>query len=569
MKEGPRARAVLLLADVGDGPAWAGAHAARRKLLRERRRVLLRDTAAMEALFLGHEAADDIAGTGVRHLFGAQLRLLLTHFNVGEIRTFSPLSDALRVRFDAASGGIAWTEGGKSDPVTEEVPSLIPPKEKAWGSGVWVAVHDAATPATKTSEAIARACVEEGHRTEIWETGALRARVLREDDDAAFLSGTGAAIRARIDQRIAAEGIGTVLGLDLNWFVDPSLFLDNPRIARVLSFWFDDVKAWCQASYNTCFPGASERLPEALRHPKVLHCCYGRGQMEEMRFLGFERTRLSFLAAPADYLRRREAPSPETKGKAAFVGNPGLNVPPPPALLAVLERGGDLDEVRFLAREMAMRFARSHFSALTARDPSVVTFFGHALELRAREPFAPAASIFRALEAQYPDALAALNASGEILNALLVVKMANQFDRPALVHRLWRAGLLDVHSNPGAWADYGIAAGPDVPFHLLPEVYQRYACHLNGSNSCRDATANEKLFEIAACGRVSVNLASPDVLQCYGEGEIAAVASLAEAEDRVRSFLADPDTALACGERARRRTASEHLWNHRLRGLLT
>ena len=552
--------AVLLLADVGDGAAWARARTRRAALLRARRRVLLRDTAETEALFPRLADPSDLVGVGVRHLVATQQRLFIDHFHIGEIEAFSPLSPGLAALFAEAGGAPVAASGGEADG-----------EEEAWGegNGVWVAIHEAATPATKTAEAIARACAEEGHRTEVWETGVLRARVLLEDHDDDFGATTGAAIRARIDRRIAAEGIGTILGLDLSWYLDPALFLDNPRIRQVVSFWFDDVKAWCQAPYNTCFPGAAGRLSEALRHPKVVHCCYGRGQLEEMRLLGFEQLRLSFLAAPAEYLRHRAAPSPEVRGKAAFVGNPGLNVPPPPGLLAVLERGGSLDEVRALARELAIRFARSHFAALAVTEPSILSFFAHALEVRAREPYVPAALVFRALEERYPAALAALNASGEILNALLVVKMANQFDRPALVHRLWRAGLLDVHSHSDAWAAYGIAAGPDVPFHRLPEVYQRYVCHLNGSNACRDATANEKLFEIAACGRVSVNFASPDVLRCYGEGEIAVVASLEEAEARVRGFLADPDTALAFGERARRRTAAEHLWNHRLRGLLT
>ncbi len=561
---------VLLLADARDRAAWARAEARRDGLRGSsldrggRRRVLLRDTGEMETLFPRLADPEDAAGRGVRHVFATQQRFFLSHFGVGEIRSFSPLSGGLAAFFGEVAPGIGIA-------AEEETPPVPAPKTGA-GDGVWVAVHDAATPATKTSEVIARACAEEGRHAAVWETGVLRARVLLEEDDDAFVSpsGAGTALRERIERRLDEEGIGTVLGLDLNWFLDATLFLDHPGIERVASLWFDDVKAWCQASYNTCFPGAAARLPAAIRHPKVLHCCYGRGQMEEMRLLGFENVKLSFLAAPAEYLRRRELPSsdPEVRGKAAFIGNPGLNIAPPPGLVALLERGGDLDAVRALAREMALLFARSHFAALIAREPSIPALFAHALEVRAREPYVPAASIVRALGDRYPAALAALNASGEILNALLVVKMSNQFDRPALVHRLWRAGLLDVHSHPDAWRPYGIEARPDVPFHRLPEVYQRYLCHLNGSNACRDATANEKLFEIAACGRVSVNLASPDVLACYREGEIAAVSSLAEAEERVRGFLADPDAALAFGERARRRTAAEHLWNHRLRGIL-
>jgi hypothetical protein len=54
------------------------------------------------------------------------------------------------------------------------------------------------------------------------------------------------------------------------------------------------------------------------------------------------------------------------------------------------------------------------------------------------------------------------------------------------------------------------------------------------------------------------------VRACYPDDEIV----LAESEDALEAaaekILRDPDAALAAGEKARARTAREHLWEHRL-----
>jgi spore maturation protein CgeB len=142
--------------------------------------------------------------------------------------------------------------------------------------------------------------------------------------------------------------------------------------------------------------------------------------------------------------------------------------------------------------------------------------------------------------------------------------MVNRHDRPALALRLYRRGWLDVYGTPEQWAPYGIAAQPTVTFNRLAAVYRKYAAHLNAANCARDATANEKLFEIAACGRLSLSLDSPDARACYSGDEIV----LAESEDALEAAaeraLRDPDAALESGEKARRRTAAEHLWEHRM-----
>ena len=144
------------------------------------------------------------------------------------------------------------------------------------------------------------------------------------------------------------------------------------------------------------------------------------------------------------------------------------------------------------------------------------------------------------------------------------MKLVNRYDRPAFVYRLWKRGWVDVYSAANEWEPYGVAALPYINFHDLPQHYRMYPAHLNTPNAIRDATANEKLFEIAASGRLSLNLDSPDVRTCYGSGEIDLVDSLDALEEAAAEILREPDAALARGESARQRTAREHLWDHRV-----
>jgi spore maturation protein CgeB len=68
---------------------------------------------------------------------------------------------------------------------------------------------------------------------------------------------------------------------------------------------------------------------------------------------------------------------------------------------------------------------------------------------------------------------------------------------------------------------------------------------------------------------VSLNLASPDVGACYGDDEIVLAQSEEELDEAARRILRDPGEALAKGAAARRRTEREHLWEHRLREVIT
>jgi hypothetical protein len=370
------------------------------------------------------------------------------------------------------------------------------------------------------------------------------------------------AVVAKWNKFVTDYGVNQVLSLDLQWLVSAQLFLDNDRIRRIDSFWFDDLRSHFQAA--PMFP-LEQRAPlDLINTPKVTHHCYGRGQEEEMRLLGVKSIHASALAAPAEYLRA-DAPC-AVRDRLAFVGNPGLPLPPSAKALAALERGENLVALRQIARqEMLDELGGAEPTAdWLLQVASVRDLIAAATEARLTQPHLAAISLLVKAGKVFPDAFNFLNRSGVILDAALLVKLVNRYDRPALVRRLWKRGWLDVHGTPEMWKPFGIEAQPTVSFPHLAAVYRRYPAHLNAPNCVRDASANEKLFEIAACARVSLNLDSPDVRACYFDGEIVLAESEEGLEAAAEKILRDPDAALAAGEKARDRTARDHLWEHRL-----
>jgi len=370
------------------------------------------------------------------------------------------------------------------------------------------------------------------------------------------------AVVAKWDKFLDDYGIDLVLGLDLNWLFSARLFLANDRIRQVHSFWFDDLRSHLQSA--PMFPLAPRTAREVIADPKVTHHCYGTGQAEELRQLGIGRVRASPLAAPAGLL---EADAPCTQpDRLAFVGNPGLSAPPHPDALAAMERGENLAALRQLARqEVLQALPGGEPTAAWLREcPAVRDLLAAATQERLAQPHTAAISLLLAAGRAFPEAYDFLNRHGHILDAALLVKLVNRYDRPALVRRLWKRGWLDVHGTPEQWQPFGVAAQPTVPFPRLAEVYRRYPAHLNAPNCARDASANEKLFEIAACARLSLNLDSPDVRSCYCDEEIVLADSGEALEAAAEKIVRDPEAAFAAGEKARRRTAAEHLWEHRL-----
>jgi len=231
-----------------------------------------------------------------------------------------------------------------------------------------------------------------------------------------------------------------------------------------------------------------------------------------------------------------------------------------------MERGENLAALRFLARKEILDGLpdAEPTAAWIRQSPGVTDLLAAATELRLARPYDAAIALLAEAGRTYSAAFDFLNRGGLILDAAVLVKFVNRYDRPGLVHRLWQRGWLDVHGTPDQWAPYGIAAQPTVPFPRLASVYRRYPAHLNAPNCARDATANEKLFEIAACARASINLDSPDVRACYSKEEIILAESDEAVEAAAEEVVRDPAAALALGEKARQRTAKEHLWEHRL-----
>ncbi len=234
----------------------------------------------------------------------------------------------------------------------------------------------------------------------------------------------------------------------------------------------------------------------------------------------------------------------------------------------MMEAGASLDDLRAFSRDATLKYPDVKAVEWFKEEPELVKLLGVALEARRRFPFRPALQILHLVRTHCPRAFDYANEKGIMLDLALLVKLVNRYDRPAFIHRLWKRGWIDVHSAENEWKPYNVEALPYVKFRDLPACYRRYAVHLNAPNAIRDATANEKLFEIAACGRLSINLDSPDVRSCYDPGEIMLVDSLDALEAAAAQVLRDPDAALASGEKARQRTARDHTWDHRVSAML-
>ena len=430
---------------------------------------------------------------------------------------------------------------------------------------VLVVANDFSLAAAKTSRYLARALERLGYRATVRDTRLNRW-------GAAEVAAAGAARQEAFEAAVVAKwaklvddyGVDLVVGLDLHWLLSKHLFVTpESRVRGVHSFWFDDLRS--HLSSAPMFPLDARAL---INGPKVTHHCYGAGQAEELRLLGVARVRRTTLAAPAEYLRAEEPCT--VRDRLAFVGNPGLPTPPGAAALAAMDRGASLAELRGQARsEMLDALAREEPTADWLRhSPAVRDLLAGAMEARLKNSHAAAVSLLVEAGRAFPDAFDFLNRAGLILDAALLVKMVNRYDRPALARRWWKRGWLEVYGMPEQWKPFGVEARPTVAFPHLPAVYRRHVAHLNASNCARDAAANEKLFEIAACGRLSLNLDSPDARACYPDGEIELAADEAALDAAAEAALRDPEAALARGEQARIRTAREHLWEHRLEAAL-
>jgi hypothetical protein len=433
--------------------------------------------------------------------------------------------------------------------------------------GVLILSNDFLTPFGKTSDYLADAFERRHIPTYVRDNADARLLTyLFSEEMAPKLPRAQDAVAAALRELIEYAAIDTVVSLDLNWFVTPGLLIDDPAIRAIHSFWFDDFRSWSTSPFNPCFPVDGADFQRHVKHPKVTHHFYGDCQAQEARLLGVTRQRLTRLAAPRSLLRNDE-PCVNTS-RLAFIGNPGFRGTPHEGAVKLMEAGAEIGELRSFCRDAILRHPDAHALKWFEEEPTVKNLLAVACEARRQFPYQPALQIVQMSGRHYPRAFDYMNEKGSILDLAFLVKLVNRYDRPAFVHRLWKRGWIDVYSAEEEWKPYGIDALPYVSFRDLPAHYRMYAAHLNAPNAIRDATANEKLFEISACGRMSINLDSPDVRSCYGPDEIELVDSLAALEAAAEKILRDPEMALAQGERARERTAREHLWDHRIASLL-
>ena len=434
-------------------------------------------------------------------------------------------------------------------------------------SPVLVLGNDFSLAAAKTSRHLCRALGNLGYVAvgrDTWLTRWAIAEV--EKESAVRREAFETAVVSKWQKFISDYGVERVISLDLHWLFTSRLFFDADRVKQIHSFWFDDLRSHLKSV--PMFPLAPQTPLDLINAPKVSHHCYGRGQAEELRLLGVKAISASPLAASSEYLEA-SGPCADLK-RLAFIGNPGLTSPPSAPAVAAMERGEKLAALRQIARQEVLEAlpAAPQTAGWIRQSTEVVDLLAAATEMRLFRPHDAAVSLLLEAGRAYPVAFDIVNRSGLILDAALLVKNVNRYDRPGLVHRFWRRGWLDVHGTPEQWKLYGITAQPTVPTPHLASVYRRYPAHLNAANSARDASANEKLFEIAACGRLSLNLDSPDVRACYSENEVILAASEDALEAAAEQILRDPSPALAMGEKARQRTANEHLWEHRLKKAL-
>jgi hypothetical protein len=428
--------------------------------------------------------------------------------------------------------------------------------------GVLIVSNDRYIPTAKSSEALASACRRMGIRALVRDASHPRylGQYIGIIGDLSQSEKASKTTRSTFDHLLDAFQIDTVLSLDLQWLLEPGLFTHNPSIARIASLWFDDIRSWTTVNLATV-TDRTEWFAD-MRNGKVTHYFNGTNQAVEGRAIGLSNAQTSYLAAPREYAGS-EYPC-EVRDRAAFIGNPGLRFPLPDNLMKAVMAGMELLPLRQLCADTFAGSGVPKKDEWIKSEPSVQTLIAEALQERVKSSSRGAVELLQKAAAQSPRAYDFLRERDELLEAALIVKMVNCCDRPAFVRHLNKKGLVDVFSNSSEWAIYGVEALPAVRVPDLPRAYQRYAVHLNASNALRDATANEKLFEIAACGRVSINPYSADIFTCYDDEEVVMVRSLDELEQQARALLTDPDKALAMGAKARERTLAEHLWEHRL-----
>jgi len=444
------------------------------------------------------------------------------------------------------------------------VPGSAYPTAKTGVAGrplVLVLANDFSLTAAKRSRHLALALNRLGYNAVVRDTRLTRwAASEIASESAARREAYETAAVAKWSKLVEDYGIDYVIGVDLHWLVSSRLFLDPAdRVKQVHSLWFDEVGSQLRGIAR--FPLDAR---EVMNAPKVTHHCQGDGQAEELRLLGVTRIKRAAPAAPEEYLKA-EGPC-EHRDRLAFAGDPGLPSAPSASALAAMDRGASLAELRALSRQEVLdEMPATEVTAGWLREmPTSRDLMATAMERRLAAPRTAAVSLLAQAGWDFPEAFDFLRRGGLVLDAARLVKLVNRYDRAALVSRLWKRGWLDVYGTPEQWKPFGIEARQMVPFPRLASLYRSYAAHLNAASWAHDGAMDERLFEIAACARISLNLEIPDARVCYPDGEIVFAGDESALEAEAEKILRDPNKALAAGGKARSRTAREHLWENRL-----
>ncbi len=181
---------------------------------------------------------------------------------------------------------------------------------------VLLLTDDTNLAAARTSRHLALALHRIGYRAVVRDTrlvrwGAHAAEAQETERRKAF----EIAVVAKWAKLVEDYGISLVLGFDLHWLISKHLFVDDPKVRQVHSFWTGPVSE--QLSQTTAF---ALDAPQVIGADKVVHHCTSDSQAEALRALGVERIHRYTPGAPAEYLRV-DAPC-EIRDRLGFIGDP-------------------------------------------------------------------------------------------------------------------------------------------------------------------------------------------------------------------------------------------------------
>lgn len=191
-----------------------------------------------------------------------------------------------------------------------------PSPEKAAPPAVLLLTNDLRADAARTSRHLALALNRIGFRALVRDTRLIRwGAQAAERDDSARREAFEAAAVAKWAKLVSDYGIELVLSLDLHWLVSKHLFVNDPNVRQVHSFWLNAVPDSLPGTPAFALDGRA-----MAAEPKVVHHCLNEEQAESLRHFGVKQIRSFTPGAPADYLRADSAC--DVRDRLAYIGDP-------------------------------------------------------------------------------------------------------------------------------------------------------------------------------------------------------------------------------------------------------